>query len=408
MRINLKLVTILLALVLWIYVNIIVSPMIRRTVTTKVEYRNMPQLMRVLPQAAMAEVVLTGTRRDFIIAGRDLVQVSVDLYSLRPGSAMLPLKVTTPPGLTMVSIKPAQIEVTGEPLIRREFDISAEIKGQTDEGFLSEMPNLTPRRVTVEGSKEAIERIAVAQVVVTLNNARNSVSESCPVLLLATSGETIEGVKVVPEKVNVDITVKAGYPGKVIRVMPQFINKPPEGYRLEGFDVTPPDISITGPGRILEQMSELLTMPIDLAMMTSSGSITALLKPPVETVRVAGTGTVIVGIRLTASQVVRQFAGLPLTVKNSSNQHCLVSPSSYTLILRGFVEQLDKVSRADMNLVLDMRKMAPGSYAVDLPCPVGVPDKVEVVEIQPKKVQIEITEIQPDPPRPEGAHGVGQ
>ncbi|MBP7635814.1 hypothetical protein KBA41_16750 [Candidatus Ozemobacteraceae bacterium] len=402
MRINLKLVTILLALVLWIYVNIIVSPMIRRTVTTKVEYRNMPQLMRVLPQAAMAEVVLTGTRRDFIIAGRDLVQVSVDLYSLRPGSAMLPLKVTTPPGLTMVSIKPAQIEVTGEPLIRREFDISAEVKGQTDEGFLSEMPNLTPRRVTVEGPKETIERIAVAQVAITLNNSRNSVSESCPVLLLATSGENIEGVKVVPEKVNVDITVKAGYPGRIIRVMPQFINKPPEGYRLEGFDIVPPDVSITGPGRILEQMNELLTMPIDLAMVTSSGSITALLKPPVETVRVAGTGTVIVGIRLAASQIVRQFAGLPLTIKNSSNQHCLVSPSSYTLILRGFVEQLDKVSRADMNLVLDMRKMAPGSYTVDLPCPVGVPDKVEVVEIQPKVVQIEITEIQPDSPKPEG------
>jgi len=402
MRINLKLVTILLALVLWIYVNIIVSPMIRRTVTTKVEYRNMPQLMRVLPQAAMAEVVLTGTRRDFIIAGRDLVQVSVDLYSLRPGSAMLPLKVTTPPGLTMVSIKPAQIEVTGEPLIRREFDISAEVKGQTDEGFLSEMPNLTPRRVTVEGPKETIERIAVAQVAITLNNSRNSVSESCPVLLLATSGENIEGVKVVPEKVNVDITVKAGYPGRIIRVMPQFINKPPEGYRLEGFDIVPPDVSITGPGRILEQMNELLTMPIDLAMVTSSGSITALLKPPVETVRVAGTGTVIVGIRLAASQIVRQFAGLPLTIKNSSNQHCLVSPSSYTLILRGFVEQLDKVSRADMNLVLDMRKMAPGSYTVDLPCPVGVPDKVEVVEIQPKVVQIEITEIQPDAPKPEG------
>ncbi len=408
MRINLKLVTILLALVLWIYVNIIVSPMIRRTVTTKVEYRNMPQLMRVLPEMAMAEVVLTGTRRDFIIAGRDLVQVSVDLYSLRPGSAMLPLKVTTPPGLTMVSIKPAQIEVTGEPLIRREFDISAEVKGQTDEGFLSEMPNLTPRRVTVEGSKEAIERIAVAQVAITLNNSRNSVSESCPVLLLATSGESIEGVKIVPEKVNVDITVKAGYPGRIIRVMPQFINKPPEGYRLEGFDVSPPDVSITGPGRILEQMNELLTMPIDLAMMTSSGSITALLKSPVETVRVAGTGTVIVGIRLAASQVVRQFAGLPLTIKNSSNQHCLVSPSSYTLILRGFVEQLDKVSRADMNLVLDMRKMAPGSYSVDLPCPVGVPDKVEVVEIQPKKVQIEITEIQPDSPKPEGSPEGGQ
>lgn len=402
MRINLKLVTILLALVLWIYVNIIVSPVVRRTVTAKVEYRNMPQLMRVLPQSAVTEVVLTGTRRDFIIAGRDLVQVSVDLYSLRPGSAMLPLKVTTPPGLAMVSIKPAQIEVTGEPLIRREFDISAEVKGQTDEGFLSEMPNLTPKRVTVEGPKETIERIAVAQIAITINNARNSVSESCPVLLLATSGESIEGVKVVPEKINVDITVKAGYPGRVIRVMPQFINKPPEGYRLEGFDVVPPDVAITGPGRILEQMNELLTMPIDLAMMTSSGSITALLKPPVETIRVAGTGTVIVGIRLTASQVVRQFAGLPLTVKNSSNQHCLVSPSSYTLILRGFVEQLDRVSRADMNLVLDMRKMAPGSYAVDLPCPVGVPDKVEVVEIQPKKVQIEITEIPPDPQTPDG------
>lgn len=405
MRINLKLITILLAFVLWIYVNIIVSPVVRRTVSTKVEYRNAPVLMRVLPETAMAEVVLTGTRRDFMIAGRDLIQLSVDLYTLRPGSVMLPLKVTTPPGLTVVSIKPAQIEVTGEPLIRKEFDISAEIKGQTDEGFLAEMPNLTPKRITVEGPKELVERIAATQIVVTLNNARNSVSESCPVSLMATSGEIIEGVKIIPEKINVDITVKAGYPGRVIRVMPQFINKPPEGFRLEGFEIVPADVSITGPGRILEQMNELLTMPIDLALMTSSGSITALLKPPVETVRIAGTGTVTVGVRLTAAQVIRQFAGLPLTVKNSSNQHCLVSPSSYTMTLRGFVEQLDRVSRADMNVVLDMRKMAPGSYTVELPCPVGVPEKIEVVEIQPKNVQIEITETVHDTPAPaQGSH----
>ncbi|HNW34112.1 MAG TPA: CdaR family protein [Candidatus Ozemobacteraceae bacterium] len=402
MRINLKLVTILLALVLWIYVNIIISPVVRRTVTAKVEYRNVPQLMRVLPEKAMAEVVITGTRRDFIIAGRDLVQLSIDLYTLRPGSAMLPLKVTTPPGLTVVSIKPAQIEVTGEALIRKEFDVSAEVKGQTDEGFLAEMPNLTPRRVVVEGPRDLIDRIATTQVSVMLNNARNSLTESCRVSLLATSGEIVEGVRTVPEKINVDITVKAGYPGRVVRVTPQFINKPSEGFRLEGFDVDPPDVAVSGPGRILEQMNEMLTMPIDLALMTSSGSVTALLKPPVETIRIAGSGTVNVRVRLAPAQVVKQFPGLPLTLKNSGNQHCLVSPSSYTLILRGFMDQLDKVSRADMNIVLDIRKMSPGSYSVNLPCPVGVPEKVEVVGIQPKAVQIEVTEISPDAPPADG------
>ncbi|HOY68702.1 MAG TPA: CdaR family protein [Candidatus Ozemobacteraceae bacterium] len=400
MRINLKLITVLLAIALWTYVNIIISPVIRRTVKARVEYRNIPQLMRVLPERAEAEIVLTGTRRDFIIANRDLVQLSVDLYTLRPGTAMVPVKVTTPPGLTVVSIKPAQIEVTGETLIRRELDVSAEVRGQADEGFLADLPVLTPRRVVIEGPRDQVEKIAAAQVAVQLNEARNSLTESCRVTLVATSGEAVDNVRVIPEKVNVDITVKAGYPARVIPVKPHFINKPPEGLRLEGFDIDPPDVAVSGPGRILEQTTEILTLPIDLAQLSASASLTALIKPPVESLRVAGSGTVNVKVRLAPSPVTRQIDGLPLTLKNSANQHCLVTPSSYTVILRGFVEQLDKVSTADMNIVLDIRKMAPGSYSVNLPCPVGIPEKIEVIQIQPASVQIEVTEIAPDAQRP--------
>lgn len=403
MRINLKLITGLLALVLWIYVNIIISPPIRRNVSTKVEYRNVPKLMRVTPEKAMAEVTLAGTRRDFIIAGRDMVQLTVDLYELRPGNAMLPLKVTTPPGLTVVSIKPAQMEVTGERLVSEKFDVSVEVKGQTDEGFLAEMPNLTPKHVTVEGPEELVKRIASSKVTISLNNARNSVSESLPISLLATSGEVIEGVKVIPEKVNVDITVKDGYPARIVRVKPQFINKTQEGFRLEGYDVIPPEVSITGPGRIIEQTGELLTMPIDLASMKSSSSITALLKPPVETVRVIGSGTVTIGVRVVATEITKHLDGMPLTVERSSNQHCMTSTASYTVILRGFAEQFERASRAEIKAVLDIRKMAPGSYTVPLPCLTGVPDGIEVVEVQPETVQIDITEIVHDAPPAEGS-----
>jgi len=394
-RFNLKLLSVMLALFLWFYVNIIISPTMRRTVKASVEYRNIPPLMRVLPEKTEAEIVLTGTRRDFIFAGRDSILPSIDLYNLRPGKAYFPLKVSTPSGISVVAMRPAQIEITGEALSRKEMEIGIDIKGQPSEGYISEPPVVKPRKVLLEGPGELLEKVMSCQISVTLAEIRNSISEKRPVQLFGTDGEVPAGIRIMPDQVTVDVTVKAGYPSRNVTVVPQFINKPPEGYRLEGFKVLPTSVTISGPGRVLEELSDVRTLPIDLSKIQASTTVTTSLTPPFESVKIVGTPSVTVDISLVTAPLTRLFTGLPLNLQTAPDQHCTVSPASYSMLVQAIPEALKTLSPADLAITLDTRNKKQGSFTVPLPCPKGLPTGVDILEITPSNVAITITPVTP-------------
>ncbi|MBF0500735.1 MAG: hypothetical protein HQM09_11425 [Candidatus Riflebacteria bacterium] len=398
LRINLKTVAVVLAVLLWAYVNLVISPTIRRSIHAVVEYKNVPPLLRVTPEKPEVEIVLTGTRRDFILAGHDFIQVSVDLYNMRPGGAFFPLKVTAPSGLSVVAMKPAQIEITGEALVRREMDVEVEVKGQTAEGFIAESPVVTPRRITIEGPSDLLEKVTTCQASITLADVKNSVFEKGPVMLFGPDGQISSGIRVVPDKVGVDVTVKAGYPSRAVPVVPQFINKPPEGYKLENYTLQPTFVLLSGPARVLEELGDLRTSPIDLSQMQSSGTVLIQVPSPLESLKVVGSSTISVTVTFISTPVVRSFPGLPLILKNHPNQHCIVSPSSYSLLLEGSIDALNLVSPADLAIVLDVRSRSPGSFSVPLSCPKGLPKGLAIKEILPTEAQITIKELQAETP----------
>ncbi|OIP21642.1 hypothetical protein AUK22_11400 [bacterium CG2_30_54_10] len=393
-RISLKFVAFVLGVILWVYVNIILSPVVRRSFPAPVELRNLPNLMRATLKTQTVSVVLDGTRRDFILTRPDAVQASIDLINLRPGTFLMPVRVSPLPGMVVVSVSPSQIEVQAKMLAVKEFDVSAEVLGQTAEGFISEPPVVKPPRVKVEGPPELVERVTGCKVSVFLQDVKNSISENQKVTIFSAEGEiATPSIKAIPDKVTIVILVKEGFPTRTVPVAsPTFINKPPDGLRLESFAIDPSEVTISGPLRALKQVNEVNTLPIDLSSLVGSSSVVGLLKAPLESVRIVGTPTVMVNISIERTKVVRPYRGLPLTLKNSTNQHCVITPSSYTLLLKGFVEDLEKVHPNQLGITLDVRGEKPGSYSVELTCPPTLPENVAALEIQPGQVNVEISE----------------
>jgi YbbR domain-containing protein len=399
MRLNLKLVSLILGSLLWIYVNLILSPHARRNFKGTIEIRNKASLTRVTLETEEVEITLDGTRRDFILAGPNAAQPWIDLLNIRPGRVQVPVRVNFPPGMSLVSVRPNQVVVQIEQLQEREFEIVPEVLGQTAEGYIAEPPVLNHRRVRVEAPPQVMDRITGAKVSILLQDVKNSVSENAKVVLTTANGEIREPITITPERVTVDILVKEGYPTRTVPVAsPTFINKPPEGLRLDRFTVTPAEVTISGPPRVLKQVETITALPIDLSTLVASSEVVALLRPPQESIRILGTPTVLVQVALAVTPVTRPFPGLPLKVRNSPNQHCMVTPSSYTLVLKGLVKDLNRIRPADLALVLDVRDMKPGTYTVPLTCPPTLPQTIEALELLPAQVNVEISETEPTAP----------
>jgi YbbR domain-containing protein len=202
-------------------------------------------------------------------------------------------------------------------------------------------------------------------------------------------------IKVVPEKVSIDVTVKQGYPRKIVPMAkPVFINKPPEGKKLEDYKVYPDKLMITGPGRLLDQMTELTYNPIDLAKLPDSATQSLRLEFPGEKVKMVGSASPYIDIKLADTKITRVEDGLSFELKKAENQHTSVSVSSYSIELEGFFKDLEKIRTARLQMILDIEKMKPGVYDVPLTVPAGLPENVKVLRIIPETVKIEITQLQ--------------
>ncbi|MBF0408677.1 MAG: hypothetical protein HQM10_15120 [Candidatus Riflebacteria bacterium] len=395
-RLNLKVVSFVLGIILWIYVNLVLSPVVRRTVIVPVEYKNLPasfSLVKITPEKIEAEVILTGTRRDFILSGTERVQASLDLYNMRLGTAVFPVKtVVFPAGLSVISVRPHQIELKAEQLTKKTMDVEVEIKGQTSEGFVSEPPIVKPRQVDIIGLPDVVNKIVTCQASINLADVKNSVSEKRPVILFSTEGELNDEIKIDPDKVLVDVPVKAGYPSKAVSIAPNFINKLPEGLKLESFKIVPPMVTVSGPGRVLDEMNEIRASPIDLSLLSSSAaSIAATVSSPRENLSIVGSSSVTFEFRLLPAPVTRIFREIPLSISCAPGQHSLVAPSSYSLVLLGKKASLETISPEDLKVHLEALNRPPGSYSVPLPCPKGLPDDVAIIEINPPEVEVIIT-----------------
>ena len=405
-RFWLKILSILLGIFAWIYVNLVVPPQIRRTLEADVEYRNIPENVKVTPAKPVVSLQIEGSRRDFILASRNRQQVLVDLYSLRPGRAQLPIKVTSAPGLSVVSVVPAQIQIEAIPIIKKKFTVKPEVLGQPADGFLADEPLITPEQVTLEGPDSLIKRVSACQVEVNLDQVKNSISEQRQVHVMLESGVTDSEIIVTPGKVNVDVTVKHGFPIRTLPLAkPVFINKPPEGKRLEGFKLTPESVQITGPARLIETLRDISFKPVDLSRVDGSSTIQVKLEMPDEKVKTLASEVVTLELQLIDSKIFRTYHGLPFELKKGEHQHASVSVSSYSLEVEGYLKDIDKISNAELQMVLDVEQMKPGAYPVTLTAPVGLPANVTVVKIVPEELQVKISDLSEAPlqsPAPAG------
>lgn len=399
MRINLKLVSILLSILLWFYVNIFVSPITKRTFIEPIEIRNAPTLTKVELQTTKATVTLEGTRRDFIFAGPNPVKPYVDLLNARPGSIQVPVKVIFQPRLSIVSIKPEQVIVEIEQLQRKEVNIIAEVIGSPADGFIAEPPTLSRKTVTVEGLPEVVEKITHAKVFANIQNIKNSYSESLGIILYGKTGDIKDEVKVIPDRITVDILVKEGFPEKkVLIATPTILNPPPQGYKLTYLDFTPKETIISAPSRFLNQIEIIEPTPIDLSNITASSEIIALLKPPYENVSFKSAKSIKVLVDVEKIPITKNFNNLIINVKHSSNQNFKLYPATFSLTLQGFISEIESIDQKELYSEIDISKYEYGTHTIKIPTPQNINNSnIKIIEIFPKQIQVYITPLSSDP-----------
>lgn len=121
--------------------------------------------------------------------------------------------------------------------------------------------------LTLRGKGDAIFRLSPEDIVVyvDLTENRNDGDYRVP-LQFEKHGEAavVEPLEITVEPLEVTATVEQVI-SRMVRVRPVFGAAPPTGFLLEGYEVDPPTVQVTGPRRRVQALQTLPTLPVDLS-----------------------------------------------------------------------------------------------------------------------------------------------
>lgn len=184
-NLNLKVIALALAVVLWSLVPDTSVPHIVRGVPILLE--NVPtELALTEPFNTTVDVLVTGT----VLRTRDLLpgelSPRIDMFGAFAGDNVIslsPSDIPAPLGVRVDSIQPAQLRVLLEDKISAELAVNPVVEGNPAPGFELQDAEVTPGVVRVSGPRSAIERLAsVSTEVISVTGRRETLTRTVAVV----------------------------------------------------------------------------------------------------------------------------------------------------------------------------------------------------------------------------------
>ena len=160
---GLKLVSLMLALMLWVYVTSKGKAELTLT-TVPIEFRNIPQDMVIVGEVAgTLEVRVQGQERDLrdITSGKKVTGI-LDLSRAIAGENLIrisPDDISRPARVAVTRISPFEVWVKLERLTRKSVRLKPRLRGAPADGYAFAGVSVKPQRITVEGPVDVLREL---------------------------------------------------------------------------------------------------------------------------------------------------------------------------------------------------------------------------------------------------------
>ena len=299
-NLSLKLLSLLIAFVLWAYVIVRDNPPVVREWAVPVELRGAPEGLAVLgvsPESVRVSV--RGLRRLVDRLDRQHLRVLGQLTGLEVGEhTVLLASSPLPTGLEVVSVQPVAVKVILDKVEEQSRPVSPETRGRPAEGYELGGLQARPASVKLTGASSLLTRVSrvVAECEVTGLSGPAEVNAS--VKPVDERGVEIAGLQSDPARVVVVVLV-THVPSTTVPIVPR-VGEPPAGYVVASARPSPSTVTLTGAPSALERISEVHTEPISLEGVTGKWIFKVALALP-EGVTALGVTSVSVTVTLAKS-----------------------------------------------------------------------------------------------------------
>jgi YbbR domain-containing protein len=264
-----KIVALTTAIVLTLYVQAQLHPVIERKVNVPIEFTNKPLGYEVtLPDINTVAVSIRGVRGDLEEINPSQIRAVVDLSKAALGENRLPLTLRYPHEWNTFATLTAgtlRLKVTLATRTTRRMPVQVQLDGTPDiEQALVEA--LTePNMVSVSGAADAVKRVKQLILYFDLTGLQGDIEMDMTPNAVDEKGNPVIPVQVNPQQVRVRVRLVPQPTGKIVPVSPRLGELPPFPYRIVWFSVEPLQVQVKGSPAQLRELNVIETEPISFA-----------------------------------------------------------------------------------------------------------------------------------------------
>ncbi len=376
-----KIVCLLLALILWIYVMQVENPdweitleSVPVALTGTDEIRIDSDLSIYGGYQSTIDITLRGRKRDVESITAEDVSVTADVTTIKDvGEYELPLDVRVPHNVEIISESSETVRVLVDKNDRITVPVRVRMSGMMiGQEYSQGEPLLSLQEVTVTGPSRYLSEIDHADAVVPdLGRITTSQTVRCPISLINKSGGVVTNQYVTTSNLEATVTI----PLYMKKQVPLTVGYSRSVYENSGARVTiePSTIEIMGEVSIVENISRIEIATIDDSAMLQDTSFEAIFTLPDGVECPDGIEKATVNVTHTGSMTRDIWMNITednLTVKNPNGVTYMLMQPYVTFTVRGSNDDIRVLSEDKISFEIDL-----SSYSVEQSRTVKVPVK---------------------------------
>jgi len=304
------------AMILWYFVTWDSARFAVRDFRVPLQFQGVSEGYSVSADIQNVEVRIEGTGLDITRLATAEIQASVSISDLRPGKYRLPIQVSPPAHVRLVSHNPGVVELELFRMIERTF-VPVLVPTDMPDNLMVSAVDITPSEVSVRGPEALVMPLRRAEVRGSVAELSGGPSE-IEVVLVGEDGGASD-LAAIPPVVSVSAQFSETMEEARIPIIARVTGIPGEGLEVANVTVSPEYATLRGPRENLLGMTEITIDSIDVTGHIDNMIIDMPLEPPSEAVSIIGGDHVVIRVEFRAAVLSRTFLNVPIHLTGVPN-----------------------------------------------------------------------------------------
>lgn len=395
--ISIKIVSVFLAVLLWLYVLNLENPYRNRTLTVSLNIENREVLEEkglVLKNDNLKNTI------DITIRGRqEIIEkvrpsdfiATLDFSKVKSANDKF-IRIDGPyhnlKDITIVSINPRVIDIQLERIMEKAFPVELVVSNKLMQNYKVLGVTYSPETVKLRNLESLLNSVNSVKAFISISNSQDKLNVKKECRVYNKKGEEIKSLS---RNIAVDVNVEIA---KEVPIELVLKGSPANDHIEIAREITPKRITISGPYKVLKDIDRVKTEPVDIGNISESIEVNAPVVIP-EGVRLVGGSEevkVMVGIeRLVRKEFTVQKEDISLKSSNANNIYRYeILDSPVTFEVKGRWTELQGVDIEDFNPYLVVDRLDEGTHSLTLR--VRLPYGMELIRSPQVRVKIEKAE----------------